>query len=117
LAYLRWVGVVPAVEVTRAEPSAEDELLGAFRHYLIDQRGLTPATVEGYAGYARACVRSWWPDGQIAVADLDAGDVITLVRSGVDSGRPPSLSLDHSSGPRSNGPSFVNRHSESITAP
>lgn len=91
LAYLRWVGVVPAVEVTRAEPSAEDELLGAFRHYLIDQRGLTPATVESYAGYARACIRSWWPDGQIAVADLDAGDVITLVRSGVDSGHPPSL--------------------------
>jgi integrase/recombinase XerD len=91
LAHLRAVGAVPAVDVRRAAPAAEAGLLGDFRRYLGDQRGLGPGTVDAYARYAGDCIRVWWPDGRIAVAELDAGDVISLVRSAMDDRRPASL--------------------------
>jgi len=89
LAYLRAVGAVPAVDVVVA--GAEDGLLNEFRSYLSDQRGLSATTVEAYASYADDCIRRWWPHGRVAVAELDAGDVISLVRSAADDRRPPSL--------------------------
>src|SRR5262249_14788817 len=58
---------------------------------LRDQRGLSAATVEAYGRYAAGCIRAWWPDGQIDVAGLDAGDVIWLVRTARDQQRPASL--------------------------
>ena len=91
LAYLRSVGAVPAADVARAAPRAEAVLLEDFRGYLTAQRGLSVTTVEAYASYARECIRGWWPDGQIAVAELNAGEVISLVRSEMDNRRPPSL--------------------------
>ena len=78
---------MPAVDVRRAAPAAEAGLLGDFRRYLGDQRGLGPGTVDAYARYAGDCVRVWWPAGRIAVAELDAGDVISLVRLAMDDGR------------------------------
>ena len=72
LAYLRAAEAVPAAEVKRAAPAAEAGLLGDFRRYLRDQRGLGPGTVDAYARYAAGCIRTWWPDTPIAVAELDA---------------------------------------------
>lgn len=68
-------------------------LVGDFRSYLREQRGLSAATVEAYARYATYCIRAWWPGGQVDVAELDAGDVIWLGRTARDQQRPPSLSL------------------------
>ncbi len=91
LAYLRSVGAVPAVDGSRVGLGAGAVLVEDFRRYLRDQRGLSVATVEAYARYAADCIRAWWPDGQIDVAGLDAGDVIGLVRTARDQQRPPSL--------------------------
>jgi site-specific recombinase XerD len=66
-------------------------LVDDFRSHLRDQRGLSVATVEAYARYATHCIRAWWPGGQINAAELDAGDVIWLVRTARDQQRPASL--------------------------
>jgi integrase/recombinase XerD len=91
LAHLRSVGAVPAVSGSRVGPGAGAVLVEDFRGYLRDQRGLSVATVEAYSRYATACIRAWWPGGQIDVAGLDAGDVIWLVRVARDRQRPASL--------------------------
>lgn len=91
LAYLHAVGAVPAMDVARSTRSAEAVVLDDFRHYLSHQRGLSATTVEAYARYAADCIRGWWPDGHIAIAELDAGDVISVVRSAMERRRPPSL--------------------------
>ena len=90
LEHLRAIEVVAAAEVEPAQ-NAEEELLASFQHYLRDQRGLSESTVEAYRNYARICLRVWWPDGQVAPAELGAADVVAVVRSGVDAMHPPSL--------------------------
>lgn len=91
LSHLRAAGAVPAADGRRVAAAAEAALLGEFRRYLGDQRGLGPGTVDVCARYARDCIRTWWPDAPIAVAELDAGDVISLVRSAMDQRRPATL--------------------------
>jgi site-specific recombinase XerD len=91
LEHLRAIGVAPAAEVEPAPRSAEEELLAYFQYYLRDQRGLSEPTVEAYRNYARVCVRAWWPDGVVAPAELGAAEVVAVVRSGVNTMRPPSL--------------------------
>jgi integrase/recombinase XerD len=90
LEHLRAIGVLPSAEVD-SEQTTEEELLVSFAHYLRHQRGLTEQTVEAYRNYARICLRAWWPDGEAAPAELSAADVVAVVRSGVDTMRPPSL--------------------------
>jgi len=89
--HLRAIEALPADEVKSELPSAEEELLAGFQHYLRHQRGLSEPTVEAYRNYAEICLRAWWPDGQVAPAELGAADVVAVVRSGVDTMRPPSL--------------------------
>ena len=91
LGYLRSVGAVPAADGSRAGRGAGAVLVDDFRSHLRDQRGLSVATVEAYARYATHCIRAWWPGGQINVAELDAGDVIWLVRTARDQQHPASL--------------------------
>ena len=91
LAYLRSVTAVPAAGGSGVGRGAEAVLVGDFRSYLRDQRGLSAATVEAYGRYATYCIRAWWPGGQIDFAGLDAGDVIWLVRTARDQQHPASL--------------------------
>ncbi len=91
MAYLRSARAVPAVDGSRVGLGAGAVLVEDLRSYLRDQRGLSVASVEAYARYATDCIRAWWPDGQIDVAELDADDVISLVRTARDQQRPPSL--------------------------
>ena len=91
LEHLRAIGVVPIAEVVPTARSAEEELLASFGHYLREQRGLGATTVEAYQNYARGCIRMWWPGGIVAPAELDAAEIIAVVRSSVDAMRPPSL--------------------------
>jgi integrase/recombinase XerD len=90
LAHLRSVGAAPPAGVPGAG-GVWGELLVGFRHYLVEQRGLTQATAHAYAKYSEACIRTWWPDGRIAVEALGAADVIAVVRSGADVMPPPTL--------------------------
>ncbi len=90
LEHLRAIGVVPTAGVD-PEQTTEEELLVSFAHHLRDQRGLSEQTVEAYRNYARVCLRAWWPNGEVAPAELGAADVVAVVRSGVDTMRPPSL--------------------------
>jgi site-specific recombinase XerD len=91
LEQLRAIGVVPAAESVPKPRSAEEELLTSFGRYLREQRGLSATTVEAYQNYAGLCIRTWWPDGIIAPAELGAAEVIGVVCSSVDAMRPPSL--------------------------
>lgn len=91
LAHLRALGVAPVVDVARSPLGAEAVLVEDFRCYLSDQRGLSATTVETYARYAVDCIRCWWPHGQIASAELGAGDVVAVVRSAMERRHDPSL--------------------------
>lgn len=92
LAYLRARGTVPAVarkEVGRTP--AEVALWGSFQRWCVDQRGLKPATVEMYVERAEACLRSWRPDGEVVVGELDASVVLSVVRGAAETLPSPSL--------------------------
>jgi integrase/recombinase XerD len=101
LAYLRSVGAVPGVDSSRSGLGAGEVLVGDFRSYLRDQRGLSVATVEAYARYAAECIGAWWPGGPIDVAGLEAGDVIWLVCTARGQQRPASLRcMDNGASPQ-----------------
>ena len=91
LAHLGAVGVAPVADVAQPPLGAEAVLVDDFRRYLSDQRGLSATTVETYARYAVDCIRCWWPHGQIAPAELGAGDVVAVVRSAMERRPAPSL--------------------------
>jgi integrase/recombinase XerD len=90
LAHLRAVGAAPSATIARAH-GIEGELLDGFRRYLVEQRGLAQATADVYAKRAEACIRSWWPGGEIAVETLVAADVVAVVRSCAEVMAPPTL--------------------------
>jgi site-specific recombinase XerD len=82
--YLRSVGVEPAASMVGAPADGVGELLAAYRRYLVDSRGLAAATVEMYVRRAGLFVRAWWPDGVIAVGELDAAAIVGFVRREVE---------------------------------
>ncbi|MCY3840095.1 MAG: tyrosine-type recombinase/integrase [Gammaproteobacteria bacterium] len=60
------------IEPRSVEPHAE--LIAAFSHYLVEMRGLAPATVEQHVWTARAFLRTALPEGA-PLADLSDVDV------------------------------------------
>ena len=78
LEYLQAIGVVvPAGPCVPA--SAAEELLGAYRRYLVAERGLAGCTVEYYVAIARLFTSAQsGPDGQ-GLAGLTAGQVTVFV--------------------------------------
>lgn len=92
VAYLRAVGAAPVAAATRVGCTpAEIELWESFRRWCVHQRGLQPATAEVYVERAEACLRRWRPDGEIAVAELDASGVLAAIRSAAATMPGPSL--------------------------
>ena len=92
LACLRARGTIPAVipkDVGRTP--TEVALWGSFQRWCVDQRGLKPATVEMYVERAEACLRSWRPDSEIVVSELDANVVLSIVRGAAETLPGPSL--------------------------
>lgn len=71
--YLRERGVVPEPVVVVVAPSAVDVLLGEYRGYLLDERGLASGTVGNYLDVAGVFL-SWLPDG--AAVQCLAGEVV-----------------------------------------
>lgn len=78
LGHLRSLGVVPpAVAAAAATPA--DALLDRWRHYLITERGLAPATAGDYARKVRSFVTGRQHGGQLSLQDLTAADVTAFV--------------------------------------
>ncbi|MGO9873917.1 MAG: tyrosine-type recombinase/integrase [Acidimicrobiia bacterium] len=78
LAYLRDVGVVPTPgPVGPATPA--DELVGRYRVYLVQERGLAAATVTSYLHVAGLFFLTRSPEGELDLDQLSAGEVTDFV--------------------------------------
>lgn len=82
LRYLRAVGAAPE-ELEQQPATSADELVGAFEHWLVHDRGLAPMSVELYVRWSRHLTASWWRDGAVAPENLDPTAIIALVRDEV----------------------------------
>jgi integrase/recombinase XerD len=78
LGYLRSVGAVPAA-VTAVAATPAEALLDRWRHYLITERGLAPATAADYAHKVRLFVIGREHAGRLSLQDLTAADVTAFV--------------------------------------
>jgi site-specific recombinase XerD len=78
LCYLRGLGVVPE-PLPQMANSPVEELLGAFRRYLLLERGLVATTVYRYEVVARQFLAEWAGDGDLNLEELAAADVTRFV--------------------------------------
>ena len=77
LVYLRGVGAAPTPD--RLEPATPaEELLDAYRAYLVEERGLAGGTVAGYLHVARLFLAARSADGELDL-ELSAADVHEFV--------------------------------------
>jgi len=76
--YLRRVGVVPAVAGSSSPVTSLEGLLQQYEQYLLQERGLVPATVRGYVGVARRFLSTRGGEAR-AVGGLTAADVTSFV--------------------------------------
>lgn len=91
LEFLTPLGVLPDTEEVPLGPV--EELLAQYRDYLLTERGLTPATAQGYVGrvrpFARGRLRSDWLD----LAGLSAADVSGYVLASCPGRAPGSAKM------------------------
>lgn len=78
LGYLREVGIVPS-SAPSAPVTPADELLDAYRVYLVGERGLMASTVRLYEGGARLFLLDRSPSGGVDLERLTASDVTAFV--------------------------------------
>jgi integrase/recombinase XerD len=84
---LRWalklLSLVPALEVAPAVPAPPtpvEEVVGHFRRYLLDERGLAAPTVRGYSDLARLFLSRWeGPGGARDLSQVTAEAVTAFV--------------------------------------
>jgi integrase/recombinase XerD len=84
---LRWVlkllGFLPALTVAPPAPDAPtpvEAMIGHYRCYLCEQRGLAAATVRAYLDVARLFLSRWeGPDGELDLSRVAAREVSTFV--------------------------------------
>lgn len=84
--YLRAVGAIP-VPAPRVDSTPTGRLLGAYRLYLVQERGLAPITVFHYGEVARCFTgfcssardEAHGPDGGFLVEEVTANDVSSFV--------------------------------------
>jgi integrase/recombinase XerD len=79
LSYLRDRGFTVAEPQTQLCPS--EELLGRYRRYLLDARGLNDSSARAYVGIVRPFAMSRAVDGQLNWAGLMAADLTAFVTS------------------------------------
>jgi hypothetical protein len=78
LGYLRSLGAVPqAASAVAATPA--DALLERWRHYMVSERGLAPATAADYVRKVRSFVTGREHAGLLSLQDLTAADVTAFV--------------------------------------
>jgi integrase/recombinase XerD len=80
LRFLHSVGVTPIGRQQPVSASPAEELVEGYRCHLDQQRGLAAGSIALYLAQIRRVVAVWWPDGQARVGELDAADVVGLVR-------------------------------------
>lgn len=78
LAYLRELGAIP-VSVPPAPGTEAERLREQYRTYLVQERGLAPATVNGYLHVARLFVAARSGEGQLHLERLTATEVTDFV--------------------------------------
>ena len=78
LAYLRGVGAAPVPEATTPSTPA-DSLLGDYRRYLLQERGLAPRTVRGYLDVARLFLEARPAVSGLRLEEVTASDIIEFV--------------------------------------
>ncbi len=77
LAYLRQLG---AVSEPAAPEGPVEDLLGRYRAYLTDERGLTTKTINGYEPFARQFFSERVTAGGLDLHALSGADVAQFVR-------------------------------------
>lgn len=77
LEFLAPLGVLPLEPPVPLDPV--EEVLSRYRSYLLDERGLAPATVVCYVHLARPLIASRSHGGRLDLAGLSAADVIGFV--------------------------------------
>lgn len=80
LRFLHSVDVAPVGRQQPVSASPAEELMDSYRWYLQQQRGLAAGSIALYVAQIRRVVAVWWPDGHPRVGELDAADVVSLVR-------------------------------------
>ena len=68
------------VEPPPYEPSQQQTILGLFRDYLLQQRGLSMASVTNYTPIVRQFLAHRFPSGDIQLADVSARDITGFVQ-------------------------------------
>lgn len=92
LGYLRRLGVIPP-PVVIAAVTPVDALLGEYRRYLEDERGLAAGTVKHYLRCARTFLTGLAGPLEEALAGLSAGQVIDFVQDWSTRRRSPALDM------------------------
>lgn len=80
LRFLHSVGVAPVGRQESVSASPVEDLVERYRCHLDQQRGLASGSIALYLAQIRRIVAVWWPDGQARPGELDAADVVGLVR-------------------------------------
>jgi integrase/recombinase XerD len=86
---LRWalelLSFVPVLEIAVAVPAPPtplEAMVGHFRHYLLNERGLAAETIRGYLGIARLFLSLWQgPGGALDLSQVSAQAVTAFVVS------------------------------------
>jgi site-specific recombinase XerD len=81
LDHLREVGIAPVCSPAVAD-SAVEVLLGAYRAYLVEERGLAASTVRNYVDVARQFVSEYCASGRRDLCGLTAAQVSEFVLAG-----------------------------------
>ena len=78
IALLRQIGVTPAA--VSAVPSEAEEAVVKYCSFLVDERGLSPATVVSWGQYVELLLLEKFGDGAIELSSFRASDITTFVQ-------------------------------------
>jgi integrase/recombinase XerD len=95
LQYLRRVGVNPMPTAAVSDNPA-DQIIRDYTHFLVDQRGLSQATVVNYAPTARRFLKSRFGVGKLSLNKLRVIDVTDFIVNGSSTDCPKRVQLNAS---------------------
>ena len=78
--WLQEKGIIEGRATAPVETSAVERVLQEYRSHLREDRGLTPATIENYAGYVRRFLTDISGEGELHLASVHAGQIVDYIR-------------------------------------
>lgn len=78
--WLQEKGIIEGRATAPVETSAVERVLQEYRSHLREDRGLTPATIEVYAGYVRRFLTDISGEGELHLASVHAGQIVDYIR-------------------------------------